>query len=67
MKATKKENTTNQNINLQADTLTDLPLADERADETKGGAPNRSTGDANGDGFDDIIVGTGTGAMGHIK
>ena len=37
MKDTKKENTTNGNINPQADTLTDLPLADEPANGTKGG------------------------------
>ena len=33
----RKENATNENTNSQADTLIDLALADEQADETKGG------------------------------
>ena len=37
MKTTKKENAKNDNINLQADALSELPLADEQADEIKGG------------------------------
>ncbi len=32
-----KENVKNDGINPQADTLIDLPVADEQADETKGG------------------------------
>jgi hypothetical protein len=35
MEVKKKEN--NDNINLQADTLSDLQVIDELADETKGG------------------------------
>lgn len=37
MKPTKKEITMNENINLQTDTLIDLPIADEQADEATGG------------------------------
>ena len=37
MERTEKENPTNDEINLQAEALTDLPLADEHAGETKGG------------------------------
>lgn len=37
MKVTKKENTTNDNINIQAESLIDLALTDEQANETKGG------------------------------
>ena len=33
-----QEHIKNDDINLQADALTDLPVADEQADETKGGA-----------------------------
>ena len=33
----RKENATNENTNSLADTLIDLALADEQADETKGG------------------------------
>ena len=32
-----EENVKNDDINLQADALTDLPVADEQADEVKGG------------------------------
>ena len=38
METTEKENATNDEINLQAEALTDLPLANEQAGETKGGA-----------------------------
>jgi len=38
METTGKENATNHEINLQAEALTDLPLADEQAGETKAGA-----------------------------
>jgi hypothetical protein len=44
----------NDDINLKADTLIDLPVAEERADETKGGAVLRS-----GDGVDVLIGGAG--------
>jgi hypothetical protein len=33
----KNQTPTNNQINLQADTLTDLPVADDQAEETKGG------------------------------
>jgi hypothetical protein len=56
-------NVKNDDINLQTDTLTDLPVVDE----IKGGALNRATGDVNDDGFDDIIVGAGPGAGPHVK
>ncbi len=56
-----KENVKNDNLNLQADTLTNLPLADEQADETKGGnASDRSAGL-------DIIVGANGAPGGHVK
>ena len=38
MENRRKENAPNESINHQADTLTDLPIADEQAGETKGGA-----------------------------
>jgi hypothetical protein len=37
MKVTKKENPRNDNSNIQAETLIDLALTDEQANETKGG------------------------------
>jgi len=37
MEEREKENATNENINPHADTLVDLVLADDAADETKGG------------------------------
>jgi hypothetical protein len=41
MKDTKDQTTTNTEVNLQSDALTDLPVGDEEANETKaGGAPN---------------------------
>jgi len=41
MKDKENENATNDNINPQADTLTDLPVAGEQAEETKGGNGGR--------------------------
>lgn len=38
METTERENATNDEINLQEEALTDLPLADEQAGETNGGA-----------------------------
>ena len=38
----KKQDNREDNINLQTDVLIDLPLADELADETKGGSPGRA-------------------------
>jgi hypothetical protein len=81
MKNSKKANATNKDINLPADALTDLPVAEELAGETRGGAVGQhiavgghvrvfdgATGDVNGDGFADIIVGAGAGApAGHVK
>ena len=41
MKDTNDQTTTNTEINLESDALTDLPVADEEANETKaGGSPN---------------------------
>ena len=40
METTEREDATNDNVDLQADTLTDLPVIDEQADETKGGTRN---------------------------
>ena len=42
MEDRKKRNATNDNINLQADTLIDLPLTDEQAEEAKAGDGTRS-------------------------
>jgi hypothetical protein len=67
-----KENATNDDINLHADTLTDLPVGEELADETRGGATAGhikvfdNTGVYSG-GDTDIIVASGSGASGHIK
>ena len=41
MEEIRTENATNEKTNPQADTLIDLALADEQADETKGG-PRRT-------------------------
>jgi len=49
MEVRKKENATNDNINLQSDTLTDLVVTDEQADETMGGG---RTGDSDVDNAD---------------
>jgi len=38
METIDKENARNDEINLQAEALTDLPLADQQAGETKGGS-----------------------------
>lgn len=51
MEVRKKENATNDNINLEADTLSDLKVIDELADETKGGP----RGDADCDNADYTI------------
>lgn len=40
-----KENVKNNDINLRADTLADLPVTDEQADETKGGAETKGDRD----------------------
>lgn len=37
MENRRKENAPNEGIDLQADALTDLPVTDEQADETKAG------------------------------
>ena len=46
-----KENAKNDEVNHQADALTDLAVADEQADETKGGAIQR------GGAGDDVLIG----------
>jgi hypothetical protein len=38
MKDRKNQTTTNNDVSLQSDALTDLPVADEQANETKAGA-----------------------------
>lgn len=38
MKDRKIENTNNDDINIQADALTDLPVSAEQAEQAKGGA-----------------------------
>ena len=48
MEDRKKRNSTNDNINLQSDILIDLPLADEQADETKGGGETKDSRDFSG-------------------
>ena len=77
MEDRKKANATNDNISLKAGALTDLPVTDKQADETKGGTIGVSptslsfsstAGGGDNDGFDDIIVGAGVGAVGgHVK
>ena len=40
METTEKENSKNEDINIQADALSDLPVTDEQADQTRaGGSP----------------------------
>jgi hypothetical protein len=68
----------NQDKNeIQANTLIDLPVADEQTEETKGGAfgghvkvfdgaTGRARGGVNDDGFADVIVGTGYSST-HVK
>ena len=58
MKSRKKEDATGDSRDPQVDTLSDLPVANQTARETKAGSPGR-------DEFDDIIV--GTGVSGHVK
>jgi hypothetical protein len=41
MEEIKREDAPNEDINLQADALTDLPVTVEQADETKGGGMPR--------------------------
>jgi len=72
MKSRKKENTINENIELQPHTLTDLPITGEKADETKGGGGHVKLlgGSAGGYAIEgvDVIVGGGGGAPGgHVK
>ncbi len=50
MKDKPQGNAINNESNLQADTLSDLPVADQQAEETKGGP------DFNRDGFIDIVA-----------
>jgi hypothetical protein len=38
MKDRKNQTTTNNEVNLQSEALTDLPVADEQANQTKAGA-----------------------------
>jgi len=65
MKSTAKEEATIEGIDLQADTLTDLPVADHQAERTKAGT---GTGTVNTDkDVTDIITGSGLGAMPHVK
>ena len=63
MKSIAKEEAIIEVIDLQADTLTDLPVADHQAERTKAG-----TGTVNTDkDVTDIITGSGLGAMPHVK
>ena len=41
LEETKKDNSSNKHINLQADILSDLPIDDKQGDETKGGGGAR--------------------------
>jgi len=65
MKPIAKEEATIKGIDLQADTLTDLPVADHQAERTKagdGGTTVKTDKDVA-----DIVTGAGLGAMPHVK
>ena len=65
MKPTAKNEATIEGIDLQADTLIDLPVADHQAERTKageGGTTVKTDKDVT-----DIISGSGLGAMPHVK
>ena len=44
MKSGKKENVTNKGCELEADTLADLPLTTEQAEQAKGGESRHTNG-----------------------
>jgi hypothetical protein len=48
--------------NIQAETISDLPLANQLAEQMKAG-----TGTGSRDDFADIISGSGRGASPHVK
>ena len=54
MKDRTNQTPTNDEINLQADALTDLALADEQADRARGGAESKSRFDSQGR----LLIGT---------
>jgi hypothetical protein len=59
MKTEKQEKRMNDKSHSRAETLTDLPVADEQAGEISGGSGGTS------DRFDDLIV--GASVNGHVK
>jgi len=72
MRTRKKENTINESIDLQPDTLNDLPVTEEQGLATKGGGGHVKLlgGSAGGYAIEgvDVIVGGGGGAPGgHVK
>ena len=65
MKSIAKEEAIIKGIDLQTDTLTDLPVTDHQAERTKageGGTTVKTDKDVT-----DIISGSGLGAMPHVK
>ena len=62
MKPTAKEEATVEGIELQANTLSDLPVADHQAERTKAGTDTRRPED-----ITDIITGAGIGSVPHVK
>ena len=62
MKTEKQEQLTNDQSHSRAETLADLPVIDEQAGRTIGGAPSTRESDVV-----DIIVAAGPGSAAHIK
>jgi hypothetical protein len=61
MNVIKNQMTTNLKKDLHPNTLIDLPVSNEQADQTRGGAPGERDKEL------DIIFGSGPGTSAHIK
>ena len=66
MKPTAKKEPTIEGIDLQANTLIDLPVANHQAELAKAGEGSGTTVKTDKD-VTDIVSGSGLGAMPHVK